>query len=281
MGARFNKLTMMHNSTKRIALCFRGLADGKSKGSTVEAFSDSRKEIWKSLNHLIQGNNFDVFCHSWSTEVTDLILDIYNPKKRIIEKQKIFQNGYKIGMDNAPTKPERRLTQEKWIQHVNKSQLYSITATLELKNQYEAESDIVYDAVFVLRYDQRFYEDFDYEFLHGGNKIVTPCLPYKHENPASKINNARKFPYLGRKLWDTWWVSDSRNIDNIMDAYYKLQESNYKINGMHKFWDHYFGSINQSTCRIATYPRRISHLCRNFHGNEPIDSTLHPWGWVQ
>jgi len=237
----------MKDKKLRIAICMRGLADGKSKGTRVCAFTG-----WDSIvKYVIQDHQADVFCHSWSVDVKDQILSTYLPKKHLIEEQIVFQRGYELGMDSLEAHA-RKKHEGIWLPHVHKSQLYSISESIDLKNQYEKEMGFEYDVVFVLRYDMYFVQKFDYSMISPGG-IVHPSLPRRF-----KPRKPKQFPYLRRKLWDLYWAADSSTINTLAKAYHTLEEARWRSTSMHITWDKFFELIKFEPNDI----RSDSDICR-------------------
>jgi hypothetical protein len=250
----------------KIALCFRGMASGMSKGTKVMAFQKTHQETWSSLDNLIQGNDFDVFCHTWSIDRKNDINELYKPKKILAEKQKIFDKNYVLGMDNNS---QNFKDKKVWAPQLCLSQIYSIKKTIDLKNQYEKENNFVYDAVFILRYDQYFYKKYDYFTLQNDKNIVHPFPPRWHQNATRS-----KYPYMKRKTWDTWWAGSNSSIQKIADSFDAISRSNYEIKGMHHLWDYYFSTLKKdlSSVNIIQYPFEISSLFKNRKANRSIAS---------
>ena len=78
----------------KTAICFNGLV-GSTGGKSSDLKGDPKKcfEISSKLytEHILHENDTDVFVHSWSTDMEQDIINAYNPKKHLIEKQIIFE----------------------------------------------------------------------------------------------------------------------------------------------------------------------------------------------
>ena len=84
----------------RIALCLSGIV-GKlytNKGNYKwENDVDFRIGHHFHKKHIFDHHDVDVFIHSWSNEFKDQLLDLYQPKKYIIEEQIDFkQNTHRM-----------------------------------------------------------------------------------------------------------------------------------------------------------------------------------------
>ena len=247
----------------RIALCLRGLASGRSKGSKIRAFERTAEETWGSLENIIQGNDFDIFCHTWSVDKQEEINSLYRPKKILAEKQKIFDNEYVRGMENSH---DSHFNKKLWVKQQCNSQVYSIKKTIDLKNEYEKDNDFNYDVVFILRYDQHFHGKFDYSSLSSENSIVHPRNPgWSRVVDWEKEPNwdgSSKYPWMKKRVWDTWWASSSKSIQNIADCYDTMNSFNYEFVGMHHLWDDYFKEIRLKEDLIE-HQKEISFLNKN------------------
>ena len=74
----------------KVALCFSGLARGKNDiGRDSGGIDYSFPHIKR---HILKKNDVDIFVHSWSVDSRDDILNLFKPKKYIIEPQIKFSN---------------------------------------------------------------------------------------------------------------------------------------------------------------------------------------------
>ena len=138
----------------RIALClsgyFNSIKDSTSFGD--DGYLYIKKHI---LDEVDNGHQVDVFFHNWEPNLYDKIVNLYKPKKYIIEPQIDFEKVAdqhkvsRIHLDkhnklgtwsiNSSTGtgyvgPERLL-----------SQFYSVQKSFELKRQYEEDNNFKYD----------------------------------------------------------------------------------------------------------------------------------------
>ena len=174
-------------------------------------------------------------------DIDSVLLDLYKPKKHIIEKQKFKNfNNYKINYFGAPEKyienynncgNNKSLTKEEMklrvIRYTHLSQLYSIFKANLIKEEYSLENNILYDCVIKLRFDCFplkplvcknynmnfiYYEDIGQPdnvisdwFNMGSNEIMniysSMFLNFKY------LNNTKGFYKKGERenfsLWDT------------------------------------------------------------------------------
>ena len=228
----------------RIALCYRGRAAGYSKGNEVRALEGQWATIQK---YIIQHHDADVFLHCWSPEVKDQLLETYKPVKYIIEDEIVFDSRYRDGMENININKNfaaLKKIKASWAPHHKLSVLYSICKSIELKREYEKEHNIKYDAVFVLRYDLDFIENFDYSILAGEMKknilITSVCCTLSGPVlPGS---------YTGLRVWDLWLAGSSEVADIISSSFSVMKESEwYKKEAsasIHLMWNKFFELID-------------------------------------
>lgn len=120
--------------------------------------------------NLIKPNDADVFIHCWldiekEPNLYNKILELYRPKKFIIEKQKVWNNSH-IDMDRMMAYA-KAYTRQYFVDALY-SAWYSIQQANLLKEQYRLENDLVYDYSIRARFDMNY------------NKFVD-CSQYKEE----------------------------------------------------------------------------------------------------
>ena len=249
----------------KIALCLRGLATGTSKSnSKVMGFLG-----WQSIvKNVCQGHDFDVFCHSWSTSVSDKIIETYKPKKYKFEDQIIFSDTYEKGMEK---KPDAKIKKNVWAEQLIRSQMYSLSESIKLKSDYEKENNFLYDAVIILRYDIHFWEKVDYNYLLEHDKKITYS---RHPGRASNIESSKKCKWWsGIKIWDVWWGGTSLAIDTLIQSYdfsYKDEATSgsmhkahqKKLRSVHMFYDDFFKYVNYNPAHVVPHPNYICDLNR-------------------
>ena len=184
----------------KTAVCIHGLARGSAspaKGAYNEKFS--------TLKSLIP--NTDVFIHSWDKDISEELLNIFNPVKYIIEPQINFAkelDTFKgIDLYSKNTSPK----QGEIFRTL--SFLYSRYKSIELKRLYEIKNNFKYDCVLTTR--------FDVGHVNGG-KNKTSHLKF---DPTLDMN------YLYQAYWnqtnagasDHWFYSNSYNIDILGELY--------------------------------------------------------------
>ena len=75
----------------KIALCLFGHVGGKKiKDGTVSGDIDISRTYNSYKKMIMEGNNVDLFIHSWSADYKNKIIRLYQPTEYLIEQQKDF-----------------------------------------------------------------------------------------------------------------------------------------------------------------------------------------------
>ena len=146
--ASFKENNMDKNIKPRVALCISGY---------LRTFGDTFKNLEK---HILLNNNCDIFIHTWDTNFDNqksfkdkidenYILSTFNPKKIIIEKPKNFNLSPIMHKQNVDNRNINNVL----------SMLYKIKKCNDLKNEYENQKNIKYDATIRYRSDILMKED--------------------------------------------------------------------------------------------------------------------------
>ena len=135
----------MIENTKKIAFCLHGIVggiDGKfGKGDSVETLELGYKHYKK---YILDHNDCDVFCHTATLDRADDIFKLYDPVKYKFIEQPNFPIPSKrpiyIGGDGQRIQAHYH----KW---------YSHKLVSELRKEFEKETGVKYDMVYIGRYD--------------------------------------------------------------------------------------------------------------------------------
>lgn len=178
----------------KIALCLHGLV-GSIKGKSYQLAGGSYDVLYKAYEH---NKNFilstpvsdiDIFVHSWSTECKDAIIDLYQPKKFIIEPQINFKIPSYIIADHSRA-----------FAHL--SRWYSFKQVNQLKSEHEIETSSTYDLVLNQRFDLCWNIAVDFESIDTSKLIVG----------SSRLDTS--------KYWqDQWFIANSNNLDKLSTLY--------------------------------------------------------------
>ena len=195
----------------RIAFCLVGIVGYVQKYGNGQPI-DPKIAYDYNKKHIFDVNdNVDVFVHSWSTEFKDEILNLYKPKKHIIEEQIDF-NKNDIRLNSI------------------KSRWYSTKEVIKLKNEYEKENNFEYDFVMVYRFDSAFLKDLNFSELNNRYFYVPHsskdnCKPYK-------LSDGKDCTCYDREsINDQWFFSNSKYMNEFATLYDNWES--YGINNPH------------------------------------------------
>lgn len=201
----------------KIALCLFGIIGGTKGRDGKGGFIDPAIG-YKSYKKLFNGYNIDVFIHSWSISHKKRLLNLYKPKKHIIEKQIDFTHlsskDYNISVDDLNRKDLAPLlkaykTQDKTMKVIDSlvprvnSRWHSTKKVIELKKEYENEESFKYDCVMISRFDIIFKKSIEFKNLDYNYFYVSPRT-HKDKDTA---------------YHDIWFLSNSKNIDKLTTLY--------------------------------------------------------------
>jgi hypothetical protein len=178
----------------KIALCLMGIVGSTDGKYGVGRSIDPRIGHWLHDKHIFKANpdcQVDTFIHSWSTDFKDILLDLYKPKKYIIENQIDFKQGNLRG-------------------NSIKSRWYSTKKAIELKSLYESETNSEYDFVMIYRLDCGFTTDLVFKNFNNNNFYAShrsDCTPSFCKCEVTK------------EFYDTWFFSNSKNMDIFGSLY--------------------------------------------------------------
>ena len=213
----------------RIALCLSGYFSSlKDKSSFGEdGFLYIKKHILDEINN---GHEVDVFFHNWQPDLEEKLVNLYKPKKYIIEPQIDFNKvaeEHKVSrayLDKNNQLGSWQMTSKTGIGYVGPerllSQFYSVQKSIELKKQYEEENNFKYDCVIKTR--------FDLGRINRNSSGPGKGNPY----PGQCINfdTTLDMSYFYQAYWDLfnegpsdmWFYSNSENMDNFCNFYDKV-----------------------------------------------------------
>jgi|TARA_B100000085_G_scaffold201079_1_gene184594 hypothetical protein len=215
----------------KIAVCFCGNVGAlysNKKTYTIEGDIDYRigYEHWKK--HVFDINDVDVFIHNWSVEYADGLVDLYKPKKHLIEPQIEFGSKW--------TDPTGEIRKEFMV-----SRWYSFKESIRLKKEYEEENNMKYDLVVMSRVDWAWMVNIDFSLFEDTNLFYSPANPdflKTHHLPRlddwiffSKSENMDKFSELYQKLYvDTDGIKNPNyKIDSHTDVYTHAYNCGFEI----------------------------------------------------
>lgn len=191
----------------KVAVCFSG------QPRFVEKTYESIKK------NLIDGYDVDVFVHTWidkngyqfrddgsllwksetqPTNIDNIILDLYNPKKFLFETPKVFQpkkiNGFDAKDYFVPLFTKRAqhfLTEKGKAYYVNviNSMWYSIMMSNLQKELYSKENGVVYDFVVRARFDVTYNQKIYYDMLDKNTLYAASQVHPDHIHDFFAVSN--------------------------------------------------------------------------------------------
>jgi len=208
----------------KIALClsgyFNSIKDLSSCGD--DGFLYIKKHILDEINN---GHEVDVFFHNWQPNLEEKLVNLYKPKKHIVESQIDFNKiaeKHKVSrkyLDKNNQLGSWQLTSQTGNGYVGPerilSQFYSVQKSIELKKQYEEENNFKYDCVIKTR--------FDLGRINRNTSKIYPCQ-------CINFDTTLDMSYFYQVYWDLfnegpadmWFYSNSENMDNFCNFYDKV-----------------------------------------------------------
>ena len=206
----------------KIALCLRGLVGYSTSTTETNERVPLDPKIGFDLHNstiiqpnIANGHQVDIFMHCWNEGQEQRLLECYNPKKYLIEKQEQFTT--------ARTTEEGFKPQDVRREFALKSVFASTKKVIELKKEAESEQGFVYDAVILLRYDVGFnpkvvelnIEDYDMKYFYSNYNEdygLNPRLLKSHVVDYWFMSNS-SWMYEYSKLHDVFPVKYNNLID--------------------------------------------------------------------
>jgi hypothetical protein len=199
---------------KRVALCMRGaVSKEKPYLNKNELYMSSEyidyKQCYNSIvKHIIEPNSknysIDVFCHCWNEDIKNDIIELYQPVKYLFEDNRNYNEEIEQ-LCRLPT------------DFSGISQALTIKKSIELKEQYESEHNIMYDIVILYRYDVLLWKDIVLSnYTDLDNKIYVNAHPEKNgdfhfvmnQEKSTKFKNLYNSINLGNRYVVHYWIQN-------------------------------------------------------------------------
>ncbi len=208
----------------KIALCLSGyfgsLTDSTSKGD--DGFQHIKR-------HILDGNDVDVFYHSWEPELKSKLDTMYHPKSSISEPQIDFEkiayehNVGKKDLDKFNKLGTWTLDSKTGTGYASPgrvlSHYYSVQKSIELKHEYEIEHNFKYDCVVKSRFDLGRINR-NTSGNGGGNPYACQCINFDPTLDMSHLYMAY-WDLFNEGPADMWFYSSSENMDVFLKLYEK------------------------------------------------------------
>ena len=232
----------------RIALCLTGLLGGLNGKSGEGKIIDPRNGLFWYKKNVIEGNNVDVFFHSWNDGGYDLI-KLFNPKSHVIEDQMDFSH-IDFKFYGAKSYEDLFLKEERLNKDYNidpddiirlrgsifraHSKWASTFKVIRQKKEFEKKHRFKYDYVIISRFDIALTKKIDFKKLKK-NKLYISARDINQGNLTRSFND---LVFMGDSLQIDLFASiynnlDRYSVDPTLASFDHIKE--YKIN-----WEHYF-----------------------------------------
>ncbi len=224
----------------KVAVCFYGLVGSKDKKYGVgDTLDPTISYEYFKKNILENENQIKIFIHSQSYDSKNQLIDIYNPNKFLIEKQKnffwktLFNKKVIIKLMkcfiNLKNFSKNYHDYKKSFKRCENllSRWYSTKKVVDLKIEYETENNIEFDLVMLTRLDMAYFSKFEFD------KIPQKKLTVPHHNDVGgpknnyEVSIKKNNRTFEKGISDFWFISSSRNIDQFSRLYDHF--NNYNI----------------------------------------------------
>lgn len=218
----------------KIAFCLHGISSGKNfKNGGLPVTFENEASLFKE--HIIDKYNTDCFYHTWESDATESLKELYKPKNHLVEKAKIFFKPKLFDYLKHFLNKFRGIDE---LQRKNNiySRWYSFNKSIELVLNYQKENNIKYDFIFITRFDMSLFKDVKFESLNNSNfycgdwytfynqknQQIDEKLLYNNLNKASKI--VEGYPYNEHGISDFWFCSSPKTMEDFAQIFYKLNK---------------------------------------------------------
>lgn len=186
----------------KIAFCLFGIVGGTGGKDGIGSPVDFVQCGESYKNYIFEGNDVDVFIHSWSEQYGKELNKLYNPKKSEYQFQIKFD-------DKGDTYSKDR--------HRSCSRWYSTKKVVNLQRQYAIENKIKYDFIMLSRFDILWLQKLNFNKL----KKDIFYVPYWNIHKGHKtFKENASFPDGKMKRWyDLFFIGNQKHIDTLSKIY--------------------------------------------------------------
>ena len=219
----------------KIALCLHGyfnsLTDSSSKG--IDGYDHIKR-------HILCKGDVDIFIHSWDIENSEKIINLYSPKKFIIENLLNFDLTVKERkldtLRNTPRSPSSVL-----------AHLYSVTQSIKLAYNHNDYYDIIIKCRFdVGRINRNTTGNIP------GNPEPVQCINFITDIESEKIYMA-EWNHFHMGPADMWFYGDYHTMNCFTTLYDDLNDNFYLNKDYHYFATSIEGNPGDLSNSIAFY----------------------------
>lgn len=245
----------------KLALCLHGKVGGitgKHMHNDVSNLEVLKLAYKHNKEFIFDKYDVDVFIHSWSTDLADDIVDLYNPKRHHIEPQIQFEvpTYIKSAYDRA-------------FAHL--SRWYSFAEVVDMVDEYiqisKLEDEVIeYDHVIVQRFDLCWnvvpdFKTMDSNYLWVGNSTLDSNKEWSDRWFSSNLDNMMKFSKLFDKIPEYMQGPCPSSIQYGGISSHKLSKFHADIVNIPAKFKYNFGGYSQK-------PNHYNEVRRQYFGDE-------------
>ena len=270
----------------KVALCLSGYYHNEGNRHNMNKVDESASNVDRNSaddvpyqyikRKILDGNDVDVFVHSWDLENQDYILDIYNPVDYIFEEQRTFDSQLKCFDEGWFNENFDRANSMYYANTIFRSlsYLYTRKKSVELQANYDKK----YDCVVMARFDLG---------TRGLNAPVPEHVTNINFYPEADMSFFYS-AYLNQLNWgygDHWFYSNPDNMKLCASLYDRLfdyldVDSDYvnavcagwpDSNSADEFSVEVMKPIGEKSLDLVTWPK---HQCIDNH-------KLYKWHFIE
>lgn len=206
----------------KIALCLAGyfdsLTDQTSKG--IDGFYYIKK-------HILNKGDVDVFLHNWQPDIKNKLLNLYQPKKFLIEDQIDFSTIVKKRKFDV-------LNSERRSPFTIFSHFYSVQKSFELWLNYQNITNIKYDVVIKSRFDLGRINR-NTSGPHLANPYPVQCINFDINLDMNNLYMANWDYFDTEGPPDMWFYSNANNM-KLFSNVYNIIKDDFKYGSEYCKW---------------------------------------------
>lgn len=205
---------------KRVAFLLKG-GVSRISGSTAKTngiYDQSPYVNFKATKlsidkHIIKFNptyQFDFFLHSWNKDLSEELLNLYNPKKYLFEDNTLYTDTINQKLQLANSNNFRQV-----------SQFLSLYKGCELIEEYANDSNSVYDLIIVYRFDLLLWKDMILDQYNPNNLCVNCYVNRDGEDGLGDFHIVTGFDHMHtlKSIYDSIGPSNPPIDHNIIKTY--------------------------------------------------------------
>ena len=254
----------------KIAICISGNLGSKKRSGERKNWNikNLNNESYNGLyspelgyNHLkkilLDKHDCDTFFHCWSnsSDVENKLVQLYKPKKYIVEEQKkfdislnkynfkndninsIFQSnisnnckiGYKILFDSRKNNNDYLIKELNVLAFRTSSRLYSLNKSIDMMKEYKVSNNKNHDWILICRFDSFW----NFPIHHANNNNFSINLKNLNKNFSYVERRIGRVDY-NHAIFDLWFLLSEKNLNTFDNIFSK--RFNYCMRGPFYFY---------------------------------------------